>query len=238
MPYFNAEKIKSDVRQALQSQAYGGGAESIFDAIQNTAIPSTDYWRAVACELHSLEQFHEALDCWNEAERHLEKTSAESQSFFADKIDTLLNAFARTNDLYFKEQALLTCERLISIAPCEEAWNRMLELIQDLRPERKEVLELVEKMLDDGHEIDCYIKLEKIGISWVNEKVDSYTDLAEIYIAADDPAEALRIWSKAVKSDKSRKSLSNAIFWLLRYAIEEKLDESEYLPEEFERIDD
>jgi hypothetical protein len=241
MTNMNQPDVYADVAKAIERQDYEGGRETVRDILQATAPNSCQYWSEAACELHRHEKFYEALDCWKEAEKHFAASNDLDDYWCQDYIRTLINATDQTGDRYFTEQALYACERITEKIPSEDLLNYKLELLQIVKPSKEAVLDLIEQMLDRGYEVRRKIYVNKLGLEcpYPMDEIESYSDLAELYLWNNKVSEALRIWAKAVTADKSvaREKIASAIFMLVWYADKNGFDEAAYLPEEFGRID-
>ena len=149
-------------------------------------------------------------------------------------IATLINAADQSGDSYFRFQALDACERLIAVDMSEEALNFKLLLISDIRPDRDQILALIEEIFDRDFELKA--EINALDLSDRNKDyIEEYSDLAECYLWLDRPADAMRIWSKAIgKSKKQAKDiLAGAIFMLNWYADSRGFEDNSFLPEEF-----
>lgn len=239
MTYINPEDVLADVDRAIERQEYEGGSESLCDVLQAVAPESCDYWYEVACELHRRERFYESLDCWREAEKYLSKSDNEPRDWYEDMISTLINASNQSGDAYFKQQALLACDRLIATDECELALNYKLQLILDLHFELNTVLTLIEKIFDGGFALNTDVRPWSLGIKNV-DSIDSYSELAKCFLWSDRPADAMRIWSKSIEKNKkdANEQLCSAIFMLNWYADSKGFDDGDFLPEEFGRLVD
>lgn len=229
-------KVRFDIERAIERQAYQGGRESISEILQAVASATSEYWHEVACELHRRQMFYDSLDCWREAEKLFVSNNEEPPYWFQDMIPTLMNAADQTGDSYFKQKALEACQRLITINASEVALNYKLALINDLCPDRDEILSLIEEIFDRGFVLKVDIILRNLKI----EKIDTirdYSDLAECYLWLDRASDALRVWSKAIAKNKNdtKELLSGAILVLNWYAESRGFDDSSYLPENLSR---
>lgn len=237
-PESESEGVHADLERAIERQEYEGGIESICDVLQAVAPASCEYWYEVACELHRREKFYDSLDCWREAEKYLAKSEEDPRYWYQDMVRTLINSSDQTGDSYFRQQALEACERLIVVEASEEALNYKLELLLDLHADRDEVLSLLERIFDEGYEPGLEVDPDRLGIENV-DCIESFSDLAECYLWLDQPAEALRIWSKVIAKNKieATDKLCSAIYMLNWYADSKGFDDGSFLPGEFGRID-
>ena len=236
MTNINPEDIHYDIDKAIERQEYSAGSESVCEILQSIAGEKCEYWYEAACELHRREKFYEALDCWREAEKYIEQLDDEVSFWYEDMIRTLINSADQSGDIYFYQQALDTCIRACKIDESEDIWNFRLQLEIQLQLDIEKISTYIEQMLDKGFDVEG-VNGYLLGNGYV-EQVNNYEKLAQCYLERKDVGEALRIWTKAVKGDTSKNSqiLSNAIYWLLRYADENNLDINEYLPENFDKI--
>jgi tetratricopeptide (TPR) repeat protein len=236
MSYPDSDERLADLERAIERYEYSGRRESVRDILNTTAPKSSNYWYEIACELHRREMFYEALDCWWEAEKSIEDGDEESEFSYQDMIQTLIDAACQTEDDYFNQQALNACEKSLAREVCGDVLNWKLGLLQDLRAGRNEVLSVVEQILDEGCELVVEVDLSSFGINDV-DSIEDYGDLAECYLELDEPSEALRIWSKAIKCAKDKNEmLSSVICTLNWYAEERGFDQDAFLPSIFERV--
>jgi tetratricopeptide (TPR) repeat protein len=237
MTYIDPSEALADVEHAIKRQEYEGGSESVCDILQAVAPASSEYWYEVACELHRRQKFYESLECWREAEKHLATSDEEPGYWYLDMIATLINAADQSGDLYFRHQALEACQRLITLDASEEALNYKLALISYLRPDRDEILSLIEEIFDSGFALKAEIRPWTLGVVNI-DFIERYSDLAECYLWLDRPADAMRVWSKAIdkNKDEAKDLLSGAIFTLNWYADTRGFEDNSFLPEEFCRV--
>lgn len=238
MSYVNPEDVRNDLNLAIERQDYEAGGESLCDILQSVAPPSCDYWYEAACELHRREKFYEALDCWREAEKYIAQLDDGVGFWYEDMVRTLINATDQTEDPYFKQQALAACIRACEIEEGEDIWNARLNLEIQLQFDADKLLARIEYMLDKGYDIEN-ARGYLFGAGWL-ENINNYDKLAQCLLERDNISEALRIWSKAVKGDRSgnKQVTCNAIYWLVRHADVKGYDLNEYLPDNFDRMSD
>lgn len=237
MTYIDPTEVHADVERAIERQEYEGGSESVCDVLLAVAPASSEYWYEVACELHRRQKFYESLDCWREAEKYLAASDEEPRYWYQDMIATLINAADQSGDSYFRHQALEACQRLITLDASEEALNYKLALMSDLNPDRDEILSLIEEIFDNGFSLKTDVKPWALGVENV-DFIERYSDLAECYLWLDRPADAMRVWSKAIDKNKhdAKDLLSGAIFMLNWYADSRGFEDNSFLPEEFCRV--
>lgn len=237
MTKINLEDVHADIDKATERQEYSAGKESVCEILRSIAGEKCDYWHKAACELHSREKFYEALDCWQEAEKYIEQLNDEVAFLYEDMVRTLINAAEQSGDTYFYQQALKASIRACEINESEDIWSLRLQLTIQLRLDI-EKFSTLECMLDKGFDVEG-INGDLLGNGYV-EQVNNYDELAQCYLERKDVGEALRIWAKAVKDDTSKDSqiLCNAIYWLLKHADKNNLDINDYLPENFEKINE
>lgn len=238
MTYIDPSDVLADLERAIERQEYEGSSEPICDVLQAVAPESCEYWYEVACELHRRAKFYEALDCWRKAEQYFVTSDDGPGYWYQDMVGTLINAADQSSDSYFREQALAACEKLISVDVCAEALNYKLALIKDLRPDRDEILSLIEEIFDKGFELTILVSPCDLGLGNFDH-IKSYSELADCYLWLDRPADAMRVWSKSIEKNKHdrKKLLSNAIFMLNWYADSRGFEDASFLPEEFCRLD-
>jgi len=234
MTYIDPSEVLADVERAIERQEYEGGSESICDVLQAVAPASSEYWYEVACELHRRQKFYESLDCWREAEKYLATSDEEPRYWYQDMVTTLINAADQSGDSYFRFQALEACERLIVIDKSEEALNFHLSLISDIRPDRDQILALIEEIFDRDFELKAEINAPHLS-DGKKDYIEDYSDLAECYLWLDRPADAMRIWSIAIGKNKNQAKdiLAGSIFMLNWYADSRGYEDNSFLPEEF-----
>jgi hypothetical protein len=222
--------VQADVERAIERQEYEGGRGSICDFLQTVGISDSEYWREVACELHRHEKFYDSLDCWREGEKYFSSNKDEVRYFYLDMIRTLINATDQTDDEYFKQQASNTCERLIGIDVSEESLNFKLELIQQTIENKNEILLLIEKIFDNGFDLNVTVNPSRLGIPNL-DYIESKIELAECYLWSNQISEAFRIWTKVMQEADTKTSdhLCGVIYMLNWYASE-NFEQENFLP--------
>jgi hypothetical protein len=112
--------------------------------------------------------------------------------------------------------------------------NFKLSLISEIRPDRDQILLLIEEIYDRGFELKAEVNPRALSEEHV-QYIECFTDLAECYLWLDRPADAMRIWSKAIGKNKNDANalLASAIFTLNWYADSKGFEDNSFLPEEF-----
>ena len=236
MASIKLEDVHDDIAKAIERQEYSAGSESVCEILQSTAQKESKYWREAAHELHRRQKFYEALDCWKEGEKYIYQGKAELSYWYEDMVRTLNNATDQSGDIYFCQQALETCIRVCKLNESEEIWNIRLQLEIQLQFDIEKILTYIEHMLDKGFCVEG-VSGCLLGNGYI-EQVHNYEELAQCYLVRKDVGEALRIWAKAIKNDKSKTNqiLCNTTYWLIIHADKNDLNIDDYLPDNFKKI--
>ena len=237
MSYFDPKTVHADIDRAVKRQAIQVGYQTIFSILQIFSTSTYSYWYEAACELHRLEKYYEALDCWLEAEKYISQIKKSSINiWYQDMVRTLINATDQSGDNFFEEQALQACIRACEFDDSEEIWNERVRLEARYERNTEKILLNLEYMLDKGYAIEG-VSGHLLGIAYTDE-VNSFDYVAQCYLERGNVSEALRIWSKAVKKDDSKNQIitCNVVYWLVRHADIKGLDLYECLPDNFVRV--
>lgn len=231
------DDIITIVDNAIDRQEFSAGRETVFEIISTTAPNRTEYWVEIANELHSRNRFYDALDCWIEAEKHL-GGHEDIDDFYSDMSRTLDNAYAQTDDTFFRERALYALKRSHEIKPNALHVKQIIRMYVELGKPVEQIRRLIENAFEYQDEFKGGLEIPSnvLGSSYWGDDIYTLNDLAEVYLWENNLGEAFRIWSKCVSNldDKQMRPLTKAIFSLVSYAQDKKLHVDEYLPDDLD----
>ena len=217
--------IKKIIKFGLEKKNTSG-YESIVLSLINSSENSPSYWINIAEELCRENLYWDAIDCW----KHAAEISQEDK---ADILADMATTLKHTNNIDLEEIADQIYLEIAKIKPSRELW----QFLATKTNKKNEILDYIEKALDFGGDLDWkeigVINIQNLSPKCNNDEIVNFVDLGDIYLWNDEVAQALRCYSKAMKTANKEKAelLCSAIFHLNLYAHNKKYTIESFIPD-------